>query len=336
LIDGSYLEGGGQIVRTSVALSCITGNPCKITNIRSGRNNPGLQAQHLKGIEAAAKLCEAELKNARIGSDWIEFVPNKIKGGLLSVDIGTAGSITLLLQTLVPICFFASRESELEVIGGTDVKWSPSIQYFKNVFLNSLELFGMKRGYDFDLKIERYGFYPKGGGKVRLTVKPFRRFKKIDLTQRKALERIDAISVASEDLKDKRVAERQIGGAEKLFENMGRKDTSYSKTLSTGSSIHILAHFENCKLGASVLGEIGKKAEDVGEECASVLKEQINSNACFDEWMADQILLYMALAGSSKVSVAKVTNHCKTNMYVIEKFLPVKFSIDGNIISTQL
>lgn len=335
LIDGSYLEGGGQIIRTSVALSAITGKPCRIINIRSGRKNPGLQAQHLKGIEAAASLCNAELKNAKIGSTEIEFAPIKINGGNFSIDVGTAGSITLVLQTLVPICLFAEKRSELEIIGGTDVKWSPSIQYFKNIFLSSLELFGMERREDFDLKIERYGFYPKGGGKIRFMIKPFRRLRKIDLTERGELEQIDVISVASKDLEDRRVAERQIIGAEKVFENMERKDSAYSKTLSTGSSIHIHANFKNCKLGASVLGEAGKKAEAVGEECASILKKQIDSNACFDEWMADQILVFMALAGDSKVSATEITNHCKTNISIIEKFLPVKFEIKDKIISVS-
>ncbi|MFH1229172.1 MAG: RNA 3'-terminal phosphate cyclase [Candidatus Aenigmatarchaeota archaeon] len=333
LIDGSYLEGGGQIIRTSIALSAITGKPCRITNIRSGRKNPGLQAQHLRGIEAAAKLCGAELKNAKLGSTEVEFFPKKITGGSISIDVGTAGSITLVLQTLVPICLYAEKESILEIIGGTDVSWSPSINYFKNIFLNSLELLGMKREYDFDLDIVRYGFYPKGQGRITFKIRPFRKFNKLNLVERGELERIDIISVASEELKGKNVAERQIVGAEKILNNIERKDAIYEKTMSTGSSIHMHAHFENCKLGASALGEITKRAEIVGEECALNLKRQIDSKACFDEWMADQILPYMALSGESKISIAEITNHCKTNIWVIEKFLPVKFEIRGRIIS---
>jgi RNA 3'-terminal phosphate cyclase (GTP) len=333
LVDGSYLEGGGQIIRTSIALSAITGKPCRITSIRSGRKNPGLQAQHLKGIEAAAKLCDAETKGVEIGSQTVEFFPKKIKGGKFSIDVGTAGSITLVLQTLVPICLFAESESELDITGGTDVMWSPSINYFKNIFLNSLELFGMKRAEDFDLEILRYGFYPKGGGRIKFKIRPFRNFKKMELVARGKFERIDAISVASEELRGSKVAERQIIGLEKILSNLDKKDALYDKSLSIGSSIHAHAHFDNCKLGASALGEIGIKAENVGEGCANLLEEQMDSDACFDEWMADQILPYMAFAGESKVSVTDVTDHCLTNIWAIEKFLPVKFEISDRIIS---
>jgi RNA 3'-terminal phosphate cyclase (GTP) len=333
LVDGSYLEGGGQIIRTSIALSAITGKSCKIINIRIGRKNPGLQAQHLKGVEAAAKICNAELKNAKIGSTEIEFFPKKINGGKISIDVGTAGSIMLVMQTIVPICLYADKESVLEITGGTDVNWSPSIHYFKNIFLNSLELLGMQRECDFDLKIARYGFYPKGGGIITFKIKPFRSFKKLDLVKRGELKRIDIISVASEELKRKSVAERQIDGAEKILGRIERKQAIYEKTLSVGSSIHMHAHFENCKMGASSLGELGKKSELIGEECALNLKKQIDSKACFDEWMADQILPYMALSGDSRISVAEITDHCKTNIWVIEKFLPVKFEINGKVIS---
>jgi RNA 3'-phosphate cyclase len=331
-IDGSYLEGGGQIIRTSIALSAITGKPCKITNIRSGRKNPGLQAQHLKGIEAAAKLCDAETKGLSLGSQEVEFHPKKIKGGKFSVDVGTAGSITLVLQTVFPICLFAENDSHLEITGGTDVSWSPSIQYFKHIFLNSMETMGMKRE-DADLKIINYGFYPKGGGKVAIKIKPFRNFKNLELTTRGKFEKIDIRSVASEELKGKKVAERQISGAENVLNNIDKKDAIYDRTLSIGSSIHAHAHFENCKIGASMLGEIGKSAESVGRDCALLLEDQMDSDGCFDEWMADQILPYIALAGESKISVTEVTDHCRTNIWVIEKFLPVKFEIEGNRIS---
>jgi RNA 3'-phosphate cyclase len=322
LIDGSYLEGGGQIIRTSIALSAITGKPCKIINIRSGRKKPGLQAQHLKGIEAAAKICDAELKNAKIGSSEIEFIPKKIKSGNFFIDIGTAGSITLVLQTLVPICIHAEDKIELEIIGGTDVKWSPTIEYFKHIFCYFLD----KMGIDIFVEILKYGF-PKGGGKVKVTIKPCKNIKSINLIETGKMKKIDIRTIVSESLRSRKVAERQSGAAKRFlkFEN---ETITYVPTLSPGSSINIHAHFENCKLGASVLGEMGKKSEIIGDECVNLLKKQIKSKTCFDEWMADQILLYMALASSSEISVAEITNHCKTTMWVIEKFLPVKFKIN--------
>jgi RNA 3'-phosphate cyclase len=323
LIDGSYLEGGGQIIRTSVALSAITGKSCKIFNIRSGRKNPGLQAQHLKGIEAAAKLCEAELKNAKIGSQSIEFVPKKIKGGYFSIDIGTAGSIGLVLQTLVPVCIHADREVELEIIGGTDVKWSPNIEYFQEVFCRNVK----KMGIEIESEILKYGFYPKGGGKVKVKIKSCQKLKSLNLIERGNVKRYDIRSIVSKSLEKSKVAERQIEGAKKIIPKFDCEYFEYVDAFSPGSTTHIHAHCDNSVLGSTVLGERGEPAEKVGEETAKDLMKQINSNACLDEHMADQILPYIALAGGS-VSVAEITNHCKTNMRIIEKFLSVKFEIN--------
>ncbi len=325
LIDGSYLEGGGQIIRTSIALSTITGKPVKIINIRSKRRNPGLRAQHLKGIEATTKLCDAELKNAKIGSTSIEFIPKEVKGGNLSIDVGTAGSISLVLQTLVLPSIHAEEEVVLEITGGTDVKWSPTTTYFQHIFCDFLK----KMGIDIHIETLKYGFFPKGNGKIKVIIKPCKNIKPINLIERDKLKRIDIWSIASENLKNRKVAERQVKGIKRVlkmnFENINIK---YVPSLSLGSSAHVHAHFENCKLGASELGERGKLAEKVGEEAAKSLVKQIDSNACLDKWMADQILPYMALAGNSKVSVAEITNHVRTNIWVIEKFLPVKFEID--------
>jgi len=323
LIDGSYLEGGGQIIRTSIALSAITGKPVKIINIRAKRPNPGLRAQHLKGIEATAKLCKTELKNVKIGSESIEFIPKEIKGGSFSINVGTAGAITLVLQTLVLPSIHAEEDVILEITGGTDVKWSPTINYFKHIFCYFLA----KMGIDIFVETLKYGFYPKGGGKVKVTIKPCKKIKPINLIERGNMEKIEVRSIASETLRNRRVAERQSEAAKKIlkFEN---ETITYVSTLSSGSSINLHAYFENCKLGASELGERGKLAEKVGEEAAKSLVKQIDSNACLDKWMADQILPYMALAGNSKVSIAEITNHVKTNIWVIEKFLPVKFEID--------
>ena len=327
-IDGSYLEGGGQLLRTSVALSSITEKPCRIFNIRSNRKNPGLQAQHLKGIEVAAKLCKAELKNAKIGSQEIEFTPRKIKGGNYSVDIGTAGSISLVLQTLVPICIHADDEVELEIIGGTDVLWSPNIEYFQEVFCGNVK----KMGIEIESEIIKYGFYPKGGGKVKVRIKPCKELKSINLIERGNVNRYDIRSIASKSLEKAKVAERQIEGAKKVIPKFDCEYFEYVDAFSPGSTTHIHTHCDNSILGATVYGERGIPAEKIGEETARNLMKQIDSNACLDEHMADQILFYLALAGGS-VSVAEITNHCKTNMWVIEKFLPMKFEINDRIIS---
>ncbi len=325
-IDGSYLEGGGQIARTSVALSAVTEKPCKVINIRKGRKKPGLKAQHLKGIEAVVKLTNGKVKGLTIGSNEIEFTPGKIKGGKYKIDVGTAGSISLILQTLVPACLHADKKVELEIIGGTDVKWSPTMSYFEGVFCGNLK----KMGIEIESKVLKTGFYPKGGGIVNVKILPCEKIHPVNWIERGEIKRVECWSFASKKLEKAEVAERQIKGFEEIFKVDSK--IKYVNSLSTGTSITAHAHC-NTILGACALGELGKKAEDVGKECAELLKKQLDSNACLDRQMADQILPYMALAGSGKVSVAEITKHARTNMWVIEQFLPVKFKIEGNVIS---
>lgn len=328
-IDGSYLEGGGQIVRTAVALSAVTGRPCHVFNIRKGRAEAGLKAQHLHGIKAAAVLTGAELSGAEIGSTEITFVPKKIKSGALKIDVGTAGSIGLVLQTLLPPAIRAEKAIVLEIIGGTDVAWAPSTTYFQHILCDFLAKMGIK------VKIQtvKYGFYPKGGGKVGIDIEPCKKPLPLVLERRGPLERMDVWSIAAERLKAKHVAERQVESFERaLGMPVTNRNVIYAPTLSPGSSVHAHAHYSNCKLGAGALGEPGKPAEKVGEEAALLLKKQVDSGACLDRWMADQILPFVALAaeqGQSKFSVAEITNHCLTNSWTIEKFLPVKFGIEG-------
>lgn len=323
-IDGSYLEGGGQIARTAISLSAITNEPCRIFNIRKGRPNPGLKPQHLSAIQAASKICNGNLKGCTVGSTEIEFCPGKIEGGNHSIDIGTAGSVTLVLQTLIPICLNANKKSVLEITGGTHVPYSPSADYFQHVFCEFIKKVGLKISFE----TERVGFYPKGGGKVKLEINNEDRVLPLFLSKRGELENYSIYSIASDELKHAKVTERQILGAEKIID-IKNEYASHPITKSTGSHVHINAKFENCVLGADLLGEKGKLAEKVGEECAIILKKQINSDACLDRWMADQILIYMALAEEGEVSVSEITNHVLTNIWTIEKFLPVKFEVKG-------
>src|SRR3989344_3672879 len=158
LIDGSYGEGGGQIIRTAIAMSAIEQVPIKITNIRANRSNPGLQAQHITGLKAAAELCDAKITGAKLGSTELTFEPNKIRFGKFKFDVGTAGAITLVLQTIIPIAAFAPSKTKFEIIGGTNVSWSPTIEYFQNIFCDYAEKFNLL----IDVNIEKYGFYPTG------------------------------------------------------------------------------------------------------------------------------------------------------------------------------
>lgn len=325
-IDGSYGEGGGQIIRTAVALSAITGKQIEIENIRASRPNPGLQPQHLTAVNALAKMCTADV-DAKLGATALTFKPHKLKGGHFTFDIGTAGSVSLVLQTLLLPALHAERDTVLEIAGGTHVTWSPTVDYMDKVFGFYMGVMGV----DFSLSTEKYGFYPAGGGKIKATLRPSAP-KPINLVKREGNEKIKIISVASEDLKKSQVAERQAGGT-RLG---GDTEIKYVSSKSTGSALLAIAKYNNCALGFSSLGDRGKKAEDVGMEAAIGLKKQIVSNACVDENMADQLLPFLAFAkGTSKMTVSEVSEHVKTNIWVIEQFLPVRFEISGKTITVS-
>ncbi|MFP4045967.1 MAG: RNA 3'-terminal phosphate cyclase [Candidatus Aenigmatarchaeota archaeon] len=320
-IDGSYGEGGGQILRTATSLAALTRNDVKISNIRGSRPNPGLKTQHLKGVETLAELCSAEMEGADIGSQKLTFCPGKVRSGKLDVDIGTAGSITLLLQSLMPLALSCDEEIELKIRGGTDVKWSPPIDYFKHVLLPLLE----NRGYEAKMEVKKRGFYPKGGGEVHFRAEPSE-LKKFDLTERGEIKKIKGISYASNHLRNASVAERQKKSARKRLEENFDLDieikTEYCDSLSPGSGIQLWLETEKSRIGGNALGEKGKASENVGKEAAEDLIR--NSGGAVDRYAGDQLLVYLALAGG-RIKPSEVAGHCKTNLWTIEKF------IDGDL-----
>ncbi len=340
-IDGSYLEGGGQILRTAVALSAVTKKPCWVFNIRKGRPKPGLAPQHLLGIQAIAKLSNARLEGEFLGSEEIKVDPKEIDRGPTSVNvkIETAGSITLVLQTLIPPALFSPNPTKITFDGGaTDTFFSPTIDYFCYVFLRIVEKMGIKT----EVNILKRGYYPEGEARVEVKVYPTK-LKPINLTERGKLNKIFVISGASENLKNNKVAERQIAGVREIppfskkYQRAGlpvEERFEYYPTQYPGSQISLIAEFENTIIGTDNLGKLGKRAEDVGKEAALELLKEQKSEACLDKHLADQILPYMALAtGSSRVTVSEITNHCKTNIWVIEKFLEGTFELKNNLIS---
>ena len=334
-IDGAVGEAGGQIIRTAVGLSAATGKPCRIFNIRAGRPKPGLMAQHLTGVQAVARLCNAEVEGAVLWSKELTFKPGKIKAGEFRFDVQTAGSVSLVLQSLLVPAIAAPGPLVFGIKGGTDVAWSPSMTYFQNI----LACWLAKMGVGIKTEIIKYGFYPAGGGHVRVEISPPKQLAPLALTARGKLNRISIHSLASEQLKKAKVAERQLEAAKRILTAIPsitrasiHEEIKYVQTLSPGSSLQSCAEFENCRLGAGVVGERGKRAEQVGEEAAELLKRQLGTAACVDRWAADQLLPFVALAveqGPSELSIAEITNHCLTNIGVIESFLPVKFEVVG-------
>ena len=324
-LDGAI--GYGQVLRTAIALSALTLQPIRIFNIRINRPNPGLRPQHLTGVLEAAKLCHAEVKNAKIGSTEITFIPKRLDiPDRIIIDIKTAGSITLLLQTILPILIFSNKKVSLTIFGGTDVPGSPTINYYKKVFAYYLEKFGVS----LKINVERYGFYPKGGGKVNVEVGGVKNLNSVRFVERGELKEISAFSIASKELQKAKVAERQLSGLESVLEKISGS-YQYVDTLSIGTSLLAIAEYENCVLGKDGLGEKGKRAEDIGREVGIELKKSIESNACLDKFMADQILIFAALAkGTSEFTIEEFTDHVNTNMITCEKLLNVRFVKEGN------
>ncbi len=323
-IDGSYMEGGGQILRTAAGLSVVTGRSFHISNIRANRPNPGLQAQHLAGINAAAELCGAELEGAVMGSTELSFSPGNDMKESLEIDIGTAGAVTLVLQALMLPLSVAKHKTHLDISGGTHVAWSPTTGYFRHVFCENIRMMGVS----VKSCTHEYGFYPKGGGRVTVDIVPAPRLKPLVLESRGRYVSTEAWSNASRELARPKVAERQIGGA-KIMTRIDKDNIKYVESQSIGSAITIATRFKGCLLGASALGERSLPAEKVGEQAAAELSRAISTGATMDSYMADQILPYMAAAKGKSVMLApSATSHMKTNIWVAEKFIGAKFSIE--------
>ena len=327
-INGAVGEAGGQVLRTACALSSITKKPCHVFSIRRGRKKPGLMPQHLLGIQALARLCDGKLEGDSLGSEEIKFYPGQTYRDRISINIPTAGSITLVLQTLIPPALSAPFPVKIVFNGGaTDTFFSPTIDHFRYVFLKILEKMEAK----VEINILRRGYYPEGGAKVEVTVFSSN-LKNLNLTERSSLKKILVISGASNTLKGKKVAERQLAGVREILGKLKlpiEEKVEYYDTACPGSQICLIAEFENTLIGTDNLGKLGKRAEDVGKEAALELLREQKSESCLDRHLADQILPYLALSkGKSQVTVSEITDHCKTNIWVIEKFIEGRFEIN--------
>ncbi|MBW1698562.1 MAG: RNA 3'-terminal phosphate cyclase [Deltaproteobacteria bacterium] len=343
-IDGSHMEGGGQIIRTALALSVLTQKPFCAVNIRRNRPVPGLKKQHLCCIDALTQLTGARVKNAHTGSESIEFYPARIVPKTLTIDIGTAGSITLLLQSLLLPCMFAPGPVRLKIKGGTDTKWSIPMDYFMRLILPFFNDYATINVYD-----TRRGFYPKGNGLMDLEIHPSRlsvsdsqnmeefvkRLRKttpaLYILKRPEISEIRGISAASSMLKKAKVAQRQSRGAiAKIGGRLAvRIEEQYHQTASAGTVITLWGEVEQGKatLGGSALGERGLPAEKVGEQAAEELLTVLKSEAALDSHLADNLIPLMALTGGS-LKPEKITGHILSNIYVCEQFLNVHFNVN--------
>lgn len=321
-IDGAHGEGGGQILRTSIALSTLTGTAVRIFNIRANRPKPGLSYQHLTAIEVVAELSNGTATGLHKGSKVVEFQPGKLKGGRFSFDIGTAGSVTLVLQACLLPLLYARESTELLIRGGTDVKWSPPIDYFEHVFSALLR----RMGADVKLELKARGYYPKGGGEVEVRIEPVNELRALDLSRATAPKKINGVVHISK--LPEHVLKRMKHSALKRLVNydVSIKDDMRDSP-SAGAGIVL---WTDTLSGASSLGERGVPAEKVGAQAADVLLADIRAGATVDVFAADQVLTYLALAkGRSTFLTRTLSNHAKTGIWLIEQFLDTKFSADA-------
>lgn len=311
-IDGSFGEGGGQIIRTSLTLSAITKKPVTITNIRAGRPNPGLQMQHLTCAKAVRSVCRGQLEHAVKESTKLTFIPGEIVGGRYEFNIGTAGSVTLVAQTLIPILLHASKESTVRIIGGTHVMKSPGYDYFEQVFVPAIARFGAS----VESKLIRVGYYPKGGGIIELKVKPS---KLHGCTSWPGEEKVKAIIRLSGLPMGIVMREKKIFVQRDIFDVFIRENESYS----VGNAVTAWKGFK----GSYVIGERGKRAEVVAQEALDAVEAEEGD---VDIRLADQLLIYAALAeGSTSYTTSKETGHLETNAYIVSKFVDREMGIEN-------
>ncbi|MBU1196905.1 RNA 3'-phosphate cyclase [Candidatus Micrarchaeota archaeon] len=323
-VDGSHLEGGGQILRTSLSLSVLLRQPFEIKNIRANRPNPGMRPQHLAAVRALQQIANARITDAYQHSSSLRFEPRELNPGKFIFDVASetpsAGSVTLLFQALLPALAFAPQPSALILRGGTHVSWSPSYEYLQSVFLPALKKFGL----ECHLSIKKCGFYPEGGGEMHASITPVSSLQSFSLLDRGPLQSITGVSGVGHLTED--IATRQKSAAlNKLVHLSADKRVSQNTVPSRGkgSFLFLNAHYAHTKEGFGSLGGRGKTAERVGSEAADALMKYHASNNALDIHLADQLLLYAALAeGGSRFSCEAFSNHLRTNVYVLQRFLP--------------
>ncbi|XP_075730960.1 RNA 3'-terminal phosphate cyclase isoform X3 [Rhipicephalus microplus] len=322
-VDGSVMEGGGQVLRMAVAFSALFRKPVHVTNIRAGRSNPGLRPQHLTGINLVRDICGGRLVNAVIGSTEIELYPGPIRGGVFSADTGTAGSVVLLLQAALPCLLFADAPSVLRLRGGTNAEMAPQIDYTISVFLPVARKFGASC----DIKVIKRGYYPKGGGLVEVCAQPLAGvLQPLVLTEPGRVVRVTGRSFVAGQLPLKvahMMADRAVDILrEQLLSSVPvsveRLKEPEEKAFGTGNGIILVAESSTgMKLAGSALGKRGVMAEAVGQAAAEELCQELKHNVCVDKHLQDQLIVLMALAnGTSRILCGPLTSHTETAIYV--------------------
>ncbi|MBT9175337.1 MAG: RNA 3'-terminal phosphate cyclase [candidate division WS2 bacterium] len=331
-IDGSQKSGSGTIVRTSVALAALLSKELYIDNIRAKRSNPGLRAQHLEAVRTCALLCGGTFEGAEVGSREVHFKPGgKIKGGFYERDIGTAGSTTMLASGLLPLTSFAHKPTTFRLIGGLFQDFAPSAHHMKHILLPTLK----KMGVGAELEIERPGYVPTGGGIIKVSVKPVERIRPLVLLTQGKVVRIRGVALSSH-LNERKVSERMAKECSKVLKSRGYEleisivhDTT---ALQPGAALALWTETDTgCLIGMDQAGKPRRRAEDIGRYVAENLLKDLDSGATVDRYLADQLILYCALAeGESEYIIPKFTEHIETLLWLTEVMLGTKVEVKGN------
>lgn len=334
-IDGSMGEGGGQILRNAVALSAVLLKPVKIKNIRVKRSNPGLRPQHLTAVKAVATLSSAEVSGLTVGSLEISFRPLKrLQGGTIKFDAGTAGSTTLMLQSLMPTMCYASKPVEVELRGGTNNPLAPPVEYLQEVLLPVIK----KMGGVFRIELVKRGFYPRGGGIVKASSTPIDFLKPIKLIEFKGVKKIRGLSYSCR--LPGHIVERMASTAEEFLRKEGydvdiRREALQPNdpkcSIDPGCGIILLAELEDeTVIGVDRLGEKGVPSERIARDAAIELLDEIKSEAPVDKHLGDQLVIWACLAeGTSQYRVTKLTKHTITSLELCRLLTNCRIEIEG-------
>lgn len=345
-LDGSLKSGSGTIVRDAVPFSVLTGEDLHLTNIRGRRQKPGLRAQHLRGIEATAHICEGSLEGAAIGSKEIRFKPGTvIHGGTFTWDIGTAGSTTMLALSIIPLALFADRPSRHTITGGLFQDFAPSIYHVQYVLLPLLQ----RMGITVNIKIKQPGYVPKGNGQIEVNVVPMKNhIKPLMLTDRGKTTDIRGIALSSL-LMERNVSDRMAQECRRTLQTKGyvptidilydsRKHPSYQRvSVQAGASLAVWAETDTgCLIGSDMAGAPKRPAEFIGKQVARHLFDILKTDATVDEHVADQLIPFAALAdGRSTYVIPQMTDHIETRLWLVETMLGAKTDIKNNRLSIQ-
>lgn len=328
-LDGTYGEGGGQLLRSALTLSMLTGCGFEMHAIRAKREKPGLRPQHLTAVRAAKHICLAQITGDEIGSGWLQFLPDRLRSGRFTFEVGTAGSVSLVLQTVFVPLSLAGGTSQVVIRGGTHVPWSPIYHYLDSQWLPFMQRLGFRA----HLQLNKAGFYPRGGGEVSLTVLPTGSLSGLTLLTRGRLLLLQGYSGISN--LEVSIATRQkhqlLRGLEGMHDDI-KVRTLQMPSQGKGTFVLLLGTFEAGAACYTALGAPGKRAEAVADEAVVQIKAFFASDGCVDEFLADQLLIPLAFsAGESTVRTVRVTEHLLSNIWLINQFLPRTVRIEGDL-----